>query len=244
MPFAFWRGNLTCQNYWSRALVSSIKPYITFLEEINRPWLIEEVILCLVLAELNSSKCTKHRLVINNWLRISLGLSVTLKASRSRQCCRESVIKKEAHIQQRNAGWWAVSLTTYHSPVHAVLWKACYCLNRRLDFGTCFSGWFCCRAGGRVCKCILQCLSWCGLGFHTLLLVIACTYFRTVQTLPLLQVFHGRFVTAAPFSSPLALSVLEIWTSLAWSWEAVSKSFTFAIEKKPQTKQLCSSHVL
>lgn len=33
VPFAFPTGNFTCQNYWSRALVSSVKPYITFLEE-------------------------------------------------------------------------------------------------------------------------------------------------------------------------------------------------------------------
>ena len=63
-----------------------------------------EVTLSLVLAELSSSEHTKHQVVINGWLRMSSGLSITLKASHSRQCCRESVIKKETHIQWRNAG--------------------------------------------------------------------------------------------------------------------------------------------
>lgn len=38
--------------------------------------------------------------------------------------------------------WWAVSLPTYQPPGHAVLGKASYCLNSRLDFDTPFSGWF------------------------------------------------------------------------------------------------------
>lgn len=80
--------------------------------------------------------------MISHGLRISLDLRVTLKASHSRWCCREAVIKTETPTQWGNAVWWAVSLPTYQPPGHAVLGKASCCLNSRLDFDTPFSGWF------------------------------------------------------------------------------------------------------
>lgn len=80
--------------------------------------------------------------MISHGLRISSDLRVTLKASHSRWCCKEAVIKTETPTQWGNAVWWAVSLPTYQSPGHAVLGKASYCLDLRLDFDTPFSGGF------------------------------------------------------------------------------------------------------
>lgn len=137
--------------------------------------------------------------MINDWLRISFGLSIALKASHSRWCCRESVIKKETHIQWRNAGWWAVSLATSHPPFKSMLLfefkaKFWYLFLKLIPIAGQEEG--CPNATCNASRGVVWVLS-----LHPLLLAIACTY----------------FTNSTDFTTPAGISwEIHDWCSLSW----------------------------
>jgi len=148
--------------------------------------------------------------MINGWFRVSSGLGVTLKASHGRQCCRESVIKKETHIQ-----CWVMSCQPRYLSPSGTRCSLKSILLFEFKAGAWYSFLRLIPNAGQEEGCPnAACDASRGMAWVASY-ATARTYFTTARSSPPLQVFHGRFVTGAPFPGSSALGFAEIRTSVS-----------------------------